>query len=36
MNAKNKIKITYPDRALMLRLPEPLHRARSTLTPLDD
>ena len=36
MNAKDKIKITHPDRALMLRLPEPLHRARNTPTPLDD
>ena len=36
MNAKDKIKITYPDRALMLRLPEPLLRARGTLTPPDD
>ena len=36
MNTNNKIKITYPDRVLMLRLPEPLLRARVTLTPLDD
>ena len=36
MNAKDKIKITYPDRALMLCLPEPLLRARDTLTPPDD
>src|SRR6185312_14896805 len=36
MNAEDKIKITYPDRALMLRLPEPLLRARGTLTPPDD
>ena len=33
---KDKIKITYPERALMLRLPEPLPRARGTLTPPDD
>ena len=36
MNAKNKIKITYPDRALMLRLPEPLLRARGMMTHPDD
>ena len=36
MNAKNEIKITYPDRALMLRLPEPLLRARGMLTPPED
>ena len=36
MNAKNKIKITHPDRALMLRLLEPLLRARGTQTPLGD
>ena len=36
MNAKDKIKITYPDRALMLRLPVLHLRARGTLTPLDD
>ena len=36
MNVKDKIKITYPDWALMLRLPEPLLRARDTLTPPDD
>ena len=36
MNAKNKTKTTYPDRALMLRLPVPLLRARGTLTSLDD
>ena len=28
--------ITYPDRALILRLPEPLLRARGTLVPPDD
>ena len=33
---KEKIKITYPDRALMLRLPVLLLWARGTLTPLDD
>ena len=32
----DKIKITYPDRALMLRLPEPLLRAPGMLTPPDD
>ena len=36
MNAENKTKTTYPDRALMLRFPVPLLRARGTLTPLDD
>ena len=36
MNAKNKTKTTYPDRALMLRLPVPLLRARGTLTSLND
>ena len=36
MDAKNKIEITYSDRALMLRLPVPLLRARGMLTPLDD
>ena len=36
MNAENKTNNTYPDRALMLRLPKPLLRARGTLTPLDD
>ena len=36
MNVKDKIKIIYPDRALMLRLPEPLLRAGGTLTPADD
>ena len=36
MNVKNKIKITYPERALMLHFHEPLIRARGTLTPLDD
>ena len=34
--AKNKTKTTYPDRALILRLPVPLLRARGTLTPLKD
>ena len=33
---KDEIKITYPDQELMLRLPEPLLRARGTLTPPDD
>jgi hypothetical protein len=33
---ENKVKITYSDRALMLRLPMPLLRARGTLTPPDD
>ena len=33
---KDEIKITYPDWALMLRLPELLLWARGTLTPLDD
>ena len=32
----NKTENTYLDRALMLRLPVPLLRARGTLTPLDD
>ena len=36
MNATNKTKNTYPDRALMLRLPVPLLRACGTLTSLDD
>ena len=36
MNTENKTKNTYPDRALMLRLPMPLLRARGTLTPLDN
>ena len=36
MNAKDKIKIAYSDRALMLRLPMPLLRACGTLTPPDD
>ena len=36
MNAKDKIKIAYPDRALMLRLPVLLLRARGTLTPPED
>ena len=36
MNTKDEINTTYPDRALMLRLPEPLLRARGTLTPLND
>ena len=36
MNAKDKIKITYPDRALMLHLPVPLLRARGTVTPPED
>jgi len=36
MNAEDKTNNTYPDRALMLRLPVPLLRARGTLTPLDD
>ena len=40
MNAKgkneNKVEVTYSDRALMLRLPVPLLRARGTLTPPDD
>ena len=35
-NAKGKVKITYPDRALMLRLPVPLLRAHGTLAPPDD
>ena len=36
MNVKDKIKITYPDRALRLRLPVLLLRARGTLKPPDD
>jgi len=36
MNTKDEIKITYPDRALMLRLPELLLWAHGTLTPPDD
>jgi hypothetical protein len=36
MNVKKKVKITYSDRALMLRLPVPLLRAHGTLTPPDD
>ena len=36
MNAKDKIKITDPDRALMLRLPVLLLRVRGTLTPPDN
>ena len=36
MNAKNKTKTTYPDRALILRLPVPLLQARGTLMSLDD
>ena len=36
MNTNDEIKITYPDRALMLRLPKLLLRARGTLTPPDD
>ena len=36
MNAKNKTKTTYTDRALILRLPVPLLRARGTLTPFDN
>ena len=32
----NKTENTYLDRALMLRLPVPLLRARGTPTPLDD
>jgi hypothetical protein len=33
---KNKVEITYSDRALMLRLPVPLLRACGTLTPPDN
>jgi len=33
---ENKVKITYSDRSLMLRLPVPLLRAHGTLTPPDD
>jgi len=36
MNIKNETKNTYPDWALMLRLPVPLLQARGTLTTLDD
>ena len=36
MNTENKTKNTYSDRALMLRLPVPLLRARDTPMPLDD
>ena len=36
MNTTNKAKNTYPDRALMLRLPVPLLRVCGSLTPLDD
>ena len=36
MNSENKTKTTYPDWALILRLPVPLLRARDTLMPLDD
>ena len=36
MNVKDKIKITDPDRALMLRLPVLLLRPRGTLTPPDN
>ena len=36
MNVKDEIKITYPDRVLMLRLPVPLLQARGTPTPLED
>ena len=36
MKGKNKTKTTYPDWALMLRLPVPLLQARGTLTTLDD
>jgi len=36
MNTENKTKNTYPDWALMLRLPVPLLRARGILTTLDD
>ena len=35
-DTKNKTKTTYSDRALILRFPVPLLRARGTLTPLDD
>jgi len=33
---ENNVEIAYSDRALMLRLPVPLHRARGTLTPPND
>ena len=33
---ENKVKITYSDRELMLRLPVPLLQARGTPTPPDD
>ena len=36
MNTKDKVEITYSDRALMLRLPALLLRARGTLTPPDN